>query len=309
MPGAAQAVENAVNDILGTENLQFTAHVLPAKDLKDTTDAVIRVSVANLRRKPGHSSELVDQALMGMPVKLLKKRRYWYLVQTPSEYLGWMTAGSFTRIDKTGLNSWQEKDKIEIAVNFCQVYEEKSVTSQVVSDLVLGCVLERVQQQGVWTKVRLPDGREGFIRTNYARADKPPVNSANIDRQALVQKSKTMLGIPYLWGGNSTKGLDCSGFTGNVFRVFGYQLPRDANMQVQLGAEIVPEPDYNNVLPGDLIFFGPEDRITHVGICLGGAYFIHCSDMVKINSLDQNDELYNEYRKRTFRYIKRIITN
>ena len=131
----------------------------------------------------------------------------------------------------------------------------------------------------------------------------------SISKLEIIERAKKMMGIPYLWGGNSTKGMDCSGFTGTVFRSEGYQLPRDANMQVKLGNEVVPEDDYSNILPGDLIFFGPPDRITHVGICLGGSYFIHCSGDVHINSLDEKDELFNPYRKRTFRLIKRIINH
>ena len=117
------------------------------------------------------------------------------------------------------------------------------------------------------------------------------------------------MGISYLWGGHSTKGLDCSGFTSTVFRANGYQLPRDANMQVDLGEEIEPAGDFSNVNAADLIFFGSEKNITHVGICLGGSYFIHCSGDVHVNSLDENDPLYNEHRKKSLRYIKRIIKN
>ena len=116
-----------------------------------------------------------------------------------------------------------------------------------------------------------------------------------------------MMGIPYLWGGHSTKAMDCSGFTGTVFRTAGIQLPRDANMQVKLGEVVIPDDDYSNVLPGDLIFFGPPKRITHVGICLGGSHFIHESGDVHINSLDKDDELFNAHRKNTLRQIKRII--
>ncbi len=136
-----------------------------------------------------------------------------------------------------------------------------------------------------------------------------PDNQKDIDRQALITKAKELLGIPYLWGGSSVKGLDCSGFTGTVFRHFGYQLPRDANMQANLGQKIMPDPDYANVWPGDLIFFGSQKKITHVGICLGGSYFIHSSALVKINSLDEDDKLFNAYRKNSFRFIKRIINN
>ena len=78
-------------------------------------------------------------------------------------------------------------------------------------------------------------------------------------------------------------------------------------MQVEIGSEIIPDSNYSNVFPGDLLFFGSKSRITHVGISLGGSYFIHSSDDVHVNSLDENDSLFNAYRKRTFRIIKRII--
>ena len=253
VPQAAPLLKQAVIDILGEGNVNFSATILPDPALNDTVNAIVRVSVANLRRRPGHSAEMVDQTIMGTPIKLLKKRRYWYLVQTPSGYLGWMTAGSFTRVDDSGLNAWQQAEKTEITVNFCQVYEKPDEESQVISDLVMGCVLEKMDKAGRWTGVRLPDDRSGYIRSQYARDYKRSENVTDINRLELVQKAKTMLGIPYLWGGNSTKGFDCSGFTGSVFRSFGYELPRDANMQVSLGEDITPESDFGNVLPGDLI--------------------------------------------------------
>ena len=77
-------------------------------------------------------------------------------------------------------------------------------------------------------------------------------------------------------------------------------------MQAELGKKIVPDSTYSNIEPGDLIFFGSPERVSHVGICLGGSYFIHCSDDVHINSLDESDPLFNAYRKRTFRFIKRL---
>ncbi len=309
VPEIHSAVNASIAQTDGLQDAQINFKLLPDSDLGDSTIAIVSVSVANLRRHPGHSSELVDQVLMGMPLKLLKRKGYWVLVQTPIDYLGWITAGTIERMGSPGLANWQESAKSEVIVNFCQVFEKPSDESQVVSDLVLGCVVKNADNKGNWTGVILPDGRTGFVRKKNLRNYIMPKNDNNIDREALVAKAKTMLGIPYLWGGSSTKGLDCSGFTGTVFRHFGYPLPRDANMQVMLGEEIIPEDDFSNVLQGDLIFFGSEKRITHVGICLGGSHFIHSSALVKINSLDEEDELFNPYRKRTFRHIKRIINN
>jgi cell wall-associated NlpC family hydrolase len=160
---------------------------------------------------------------------------------------------------------------------------------------------------GSWQEVETPDGRTGYIEKNSLKKYINPDTSKLPKRQDVVDQAKKMMGIPYLWGGHSTKGLDCSGFTSTVFRSLGYQLPRDANMQVELGQEIIPTDDYSNILPGDLIFFGPENRITHVGICLGGGHFIHASGDVHINSLDEQDARFNEDRKKAYKNIKRII--
>jgi hypothetical protein len=104
----------------------------------------------------------------------------------------------------------------------------------------------------------------------------------------------------------SGKGFDCSGFTQTVFRHNGFLLPRDANMQVELGEEVSFEDGFAQVQPGDLLYFGGNGRITHVGISLGGARFIHASSYVMMNSLDEADSDYDDYRRRTLVVIKRL---
>ena len=250
---------------------------------------------------------MVDQVLMGMEVHLLKQKSYWYLVQTPSNSIGWITRGSISRKSDSDMKIWQDSDKYCLDINYDQVFQEASSESQVVTDLVLGSVFIRKSNKGQWMAIELPDGRQGHVLRKNARPHLVTDNSVLPKRENIIKTALTMMGIPYLWGGHSTKAMDCSGFTGTVFRKEGYQLPRDANMQVELGVEIVPNDDYSNVLPGDLIFFGPPNRITPVGICLGGPRFIHESGDFHINSLDEKDELFNAYRKRTLRYIKRII--
>ena len=242
-----------------------------------------------------------------MELKLLKTESYWFLVQTPYEYLGWITSGTISRKTTGEISEWRNSQKYTLNVNYTQVFTKPSVSSQVISDLVLGSVFIQKSRRGGWAEIELPDGRVGFIDSRLVKPYRFPGNTINANRKVIIDRAKSMMGIPYLWGGNSTKGMDCSGFTSTVFKTADYQLPRDANMQVKIGDEIIANEDYSNILPGDLIFFGSSDRITHVGICLGGSYYIHESGDVHINSLDEQDELYNAYRKRTFRHIKRII--
>jgi len=309
VPEAFDAVKDLVKKTFPDENLVWEFQALPLSSFADTTHALINVSVGNLRRDPRHPAEMVDQVIMGTEVRLLNKKSYWYLVQTPYDYIGWITRGSISRKSDLDIKWWNESNKYCLITNFSQVFDRPSTKSQVVTDLVLGSIFLKKSVSGKWVEIELPDGRIGYLPKHHVEPYVVSDNSVLPKRDAIIRTAKKMMGIPYLWGGHSTKALDCSGFTSTVFRAEGFQLPRDANMQVKLGEEVIPKDDYSNVLPGDLIFFGPPKRVTHVGICLGGSYFIHESGDVHINSLEESDELFNAYRKKTLRYIKRIIKN
>ena len=306
---AQKAVAGLVQKTFSEDDFTLDLQLLPPEEYGDTTHALVNVSVGNLRRNPKHSAELVDQVLMGMELKLIKAKSYWYLVQTPTDYLGWITRGSITRLSNDDLNKWQASEKYTLMANYEQIFNEPSEKSQVVSDLVLGSVFIQKSIRGPWMEIELPDGRTGFVKSRNVKSYQATDNTIFPDREKIIERAKTMMGIPYMWGGHSIKALDCSGFTATVFRTEGYQLPRDASIQVSLGEEVISDSNYTNILPGDLIFFGPPNRITHVGICLGGSYFIHASGDVHISSLEESDELYSPSRRKTFRHIKRIIKN
>jgi hypothetical protein len=306
---AHQEVNKLIQNTFSDDKINLDFQLLPPKKFADTTNALVNVSVGNLRSSPSHRAEMVDQVLMGMELNLLKAKSYWYLVQTPSGYLGWTTRGTLERVSDADLNKWRVADRYTLNSHYAQIYSKKSEKSQVISDLVLGSVFIKKSDFGSWMEVELPDGRIGFIKSTNIAPYQEADNMRVPDRNRIIERAKTMMGIPYMWGGHSIKALDCSGFTSTVFRTEGIQLPRDASMQVHLGDEIMPDSNYTNILPGDLIFFGSTTRITHVGICLGGSYFIHASGDVHINSLDESDILFNSHRKRTFQHIKRIIEN
>jgi cell wall-associated NlpC family hydrolase len=295
------------DSLLGQEAYTNNFILLPDETLGDSTFGIINISVAHLRRNPRVSGELLDQTILGRSVRLLKRQKAWYLVQTDYGYIGWMKRYSFKRTDQTGIKEWEMSERVRITEIYSQMFTNADLTSLPASDLVLNAEMKLIKRGAVWSKVQLPDGLEGYVQTNHVERIQERMQKPEDRVSDIIEMAKRMMGVPYMWGGNSSKANDCSGFTQTVFKACGIQLPRDARQQVLMGTEIQPDDTFSNVLAGDLFFFGIEDRITHVGIGLGGPEFIHQGSKVHINSLNSEDEHFNAFRKRTFKKIKRIF--
>ncbi len=285
--------------------------VLPDPALRDNTYGVVRISVAQLRRHPDEVHEIVDQAMMGSELRILKiKNKYWVYCQLDDEYLGWMTISSIKIGDQNFIRQWREQDKLVITANFGQVWEKPSLKSiRSVSDVVKGNKLINRGLNMGWYQVKLPDGRVGYIQSDLVTNE----NKFNDDSKfksidKLLNTAYRFLGLPYLWGGRSTKGFDCSGFSQTVFKLNGISLPRDANMQVNSGIEVTIDDSLKNFKPGDLLFFGKDiDHIFHVGIYIGNDQFIHSDGLVRINSFNPKDEHYSEYRRKGLQAVRRVL--
>lgn len=305
---AEAAILAMADSLLGKNNYQTDIHVLPAKELGDSTYGIVKVSTANLRRTTAHSAELVDQNIMGNVVRLLKREGMWYLVQTEYQYIGWMARYSLKRTDQAGLKQWRNAPQVKVKALWGLVHTKADERSTPLSDVVLNVPLILLESGSRWFKVQLPDGNQGYILRDLL--DRPSSEtSPSISATDILATAQSMMGIPYLWGGNSTKGNDCSGFTQTVFKRHGMLLPRDARQQVLIGEEVAWLEDFSNVRPGDLVFFGVNDRITHVGISMGGYEFIHQDSKVNIDSFDETAPNFNAFRKKTLKTIKRVINN
>ncbi len=306
VPAARQAVR-ALADSLLQQPFTDSLVILPHPSLGDSIYGIVTVSVAHLREEPRHAAQLVDQAILGDELRLLKRRGGWYLVQTHYRYIGWMRRESFARTDQNALTAWRHNPRVRVTRLFAIIHSRPDATSEPVSDAVLNARLREVSRRGRWVKVVLPDGRQGFIASEAVTADVKIQLPRERLRDATIRTARSMMGIPYLWGGNSSKGNDCSGFTQTVFFANGIQLPRDARQQALVGDTVHVDSAFTNVLPGDLLFFGQKGRITHVGISLGGAAFIHQSGYVHVNSLDPASPLYSKYRHQSLQVIKRVF--
>ena len=154
----------------------------------------------------------------------------------------------------------------------------------------------------------MPNNKIGYVLNNDIEIDSSDLQGKEF-KVVLLEKAYSMMGVPYLWGGNSSKGNDCSGFVQTVYTALNKSLPRDARQQAKLGTLIEPE----NAEIGDLFFFGQDDRVTHVAISIGGLDYIHqgakLEGRVCINSLNPSSTTYSKYRYETFLFAKRLFTH
>jgi hypothetical protein len=288
---------------------------LPEAELEDKTYGLINLSVANLRTKPDHQAEMATQALLGTPIKILKKEKGWYLVQTPDEYISWVDGTGLFRVNYDSLTEWLNSEKIIYTNDFGFSYSAPDENSERVSDLVIGDLLKYSGEEKGFCKVIYPDGKTAFIKSEECGPFNDWLDEVNPTAENIIKTAKSFMGIPYLWGGTSIKGMDCSGFTKMAFYLNGVVLPRDASQQVHTGEPVDTEERLENLQPGDLLFFGRKgsdsnkERITHVAIYIGDGDYIHASGKVRINSFAKDKPNYNAYRDDSFVRAKRVLTS
>lgn len=300
---------------LDSSKISFTDSIqlLPAKDLQGKTFALVKNSVANLRSNAAHSAELATQATLGTPLNVLKQEGDWYLVQTPDQYLAWVDRGGIALVDKAELEKWKDAEKVIFTEIFGQAYSEPNKASQTVSDVVAGSIFELKTSENGFFEVQYPDGRVAYLPKEQAKPYGEWVNSLEQTEEDLVSTSKKMMGAPYLWGGTSAKGVDCSGFTKTVYFMNGTVIPRDASQQVHVGKLIDSVKNFNDHRPGDLLFFGSKatdstkERVVHVGMWIGDNKFIHSMGDVHISTFDKSDPEFDEYNYNRYLKTKRLL--
>lgn len=290
--------------------------MLPSKKLGDKIYGVINLSVANFRAKPDHPAELVTQAILGTPVKVFKKGEDgYYLIQTPDGYISWLDDDGVQFMTEAEYNDWLSSPKIIYLREYGFSFSEPEVNSQPVSDLAAGNILKIMGEDSDFYLVNYPDGRTAYVKKDEAKLFNDWYNSLNPTGEAILKTAYRFMGIPYLWGGTSSKGMDCSGFTKTVYFLNGVILARDASQQVNTGELVDTKDGWQNLQAGDLLFFGRKadenrkERITHVAIYIGNGDFIHAAGRVKINSFNPEKKYFSDYRKSGFIRAKRILTS
>lgn len=267
---------------------------------------VVTKSVENMYSKPSHQVDVVSQALLGTTVKILQTKKDdqqndWYYIETPDTYQGWID-GRAVRVYKAGEKPYaSEGQVIEITSLFAYIYSTPDVTKQKPLLMApISTVLKIGKYEERWGEVTLPCGHKGYIQVGDGQIKQAPFRRPRLNPDQMVALAKRFLGLPYLWGGTSPLGLDCSGFVQLIYRLSGVEILRDADIQFSKSGLIeVPK---GQEKAGDLVFFGKKS-ITHVGMMINDKEFIHATTHDR--PVVQISNLYDEYWQKLYQGCRR----
>ena len=253
---------------------------------------IVQASFIPVRREPASQSEMTSQLLFGEIFEINEGNRQWLLIRNRYDgYEGWISPQMTTLFSEETLMEYEAMEATPVKDRFC------SVRGPAGSLLIpAGSMLYR----------RKGDTR--LIRCgNTFEIETPQEKPAEDHLDALEKVVGQLLNVPYLWGGKSSFGTDCSGLVQTVFRILGIPLLRDASQQVGQGKTVNMMTESRT---GDLLFFDNEEgEIVHTGIMLGNGAVVHASGCVKVAAIDHQG-IYNrekgEYTHR-LRIIKRIF--
>lgn len=267
--------------------------------------ALVTISVACLRGEPRSGAELVSQAIMGTPVKVLECDGGMSRVQTPDGYIAYVTDSSLQFLSADGFAAWKKARRVVVTANLSMAYEKPVENiDAAVSDLLLGNILEYKGETAGFVQVSLPDGRTGYVKKTDVKEFSEWAKQ-NFDMPTIERSARRMMGTPYLWGGMSAKMADCSGFVRTAYFSNGIILQRDASQQALTGKKIDPKKWRTEAEPGDLIFIGTKSgKVTHVAMYIGNGKYIHSSGRVKINSMDKSASDFLDYNFLSMSRIK-----
>jgi cell wall-associated NlpC family hydrolase len=247
---------------------------------------VVQLAALDLRRRPDHRAELTSQLLMGEVVRVLERDRndQWWRVENEADgYAGWVRSYGLRPASRTRTRRWLQLARGRVVAPFCHVRSARRGGHSLTPLFWNGRVIAGRATAGR-RSVELPDGRRGWVEASAV--------SIGPNRVGVLDRIRDLLGTPYLWGGRTPHGLDCSGLVQQLLGEQGVALPRDAHDQYLLTRRNIAPAD---LAPGDLVFFGRGPRrMEHVGLLLGGGYYVHARGVVRVNSLDPDNPFYDK---------------
>jgi gamma-D-glutamyl-L-lysine dipeptidyl-peptidase len=242
--------------------------------------AIVNVPAAPVRKKAMHQSEMINQLLFGEAVKILKaKGKRWLSVRSLHDgYKGWIANNLIDSVTA-------EQAKVRpgyVTANLINTIKtnKESMTVPLGSSLPF------------YEKGKGHIGNGEYIFKGAVKN----INGVTADADAVKKLTRPWINAPYLWGGRTIMGVDCSGFAQVVFNMMGIQLPRDARLQAKKGK---PVKNLADAKTGDLAFFNDKEEIVHVGILLSNEKIIHASGRVRVDTIDKKGIINSTTGKRT----------
>ncbi len=247
----------------------------------------VATNLTGLYERPTFGMPLSSELYFGTELEVLDEKGKWAFTRQKDGYLGWayrpyLTADSLPDATHLGIEPVVEM-RFDSAFN-----------SGVVTRILGGTGVTVLETRGKWSRVKASES--GWLPSSALRNIEDLPRSTEARRNAIVEDSEHMIGVPYLWGGTSGNGIDCSGFARLLHRWIGIEIPRDADMQCNAAKPVEPPFEI-----GDLLFFGEGDgkrHVTHVGVSLGGWKMIHASrgrNGVYIDNVDEKETLQSLY--------------
>ncbi len=253
----------------------LAAFASPAR-AADIAQAVVTKPVASLYSSPTVEADVVSQALLGGDVVVLEERDAWVKVRMQDAYTGWMPSSSLRRLAADERPYAATERVVQVVNLYANLYREPDVTRHqpllvVPFETRLEVVAEPDTEGSRWLQVRLPDGALAWLQRGDVSFHPSPLSI----REA-IDLGKRFLGLPYLWGGTSSFGYDCSGFVQMLYRQRGVTIPRDTGPQVRWEGFVPVK--RKRLRPGDLLFFGSSpEHVTHVGMYIGRGRFLNAT--------------------------------
>lgn len=253
----------------------------------DGTHAVVSLPALDVRSRPDHRSELKSQLLLGEVARRLGAAagdRWWRIESLTDGYVGWVRTWGLVPASAGRAAGWTRRARGRVVVSYAEVRTRRA-TGALVSPLFWNGRLIAGRLHGRHRAVELPDGRRGWVPA-------AAIGSRVRGRLGLAERVSRLLGVPYLWGGRTPLGLDCSAFTQQALSEQGIAIPRDADQQFRSAR---PLRSTESPRAGDLVFFSAgRGRVEHVGLLMGGGYYAHARGRVRINSLDPGNPLWDQ---------------
>ena len=257
---------------------------------------VISAAVAPVHSGAAFTSEMITQGLMFESVFILGEQDNWLNIKMEDGYEGWI---HHFYVSENQVNS---ENSIILTDRYTPLRLQRGKDGQIMALLSFGTIVPLIVKTSGYCKIQMINGEEAFIPAQQGISQQ--------HRSDIIKLATNLLGVPYLWGGKSSFGYDCSGFVQMVLKTVGISIGRDSRQQAK--DEKLEDISMNNASPGDLVFFSDNDCINHVAFIAGESKIIHCSGEVKIESIIQgnpgfNNKLAKQYH--SFRSISKVVNS